>query len=85
MEQESRLGILSAINYMYPFTGQSRPVFGSFGPAGGNHHNHSSGPSSSSAAEDGNKAKIHEIDIELGVEDYLPHTPAMDQIMACRM
>ena len=74
LEQESRLGILSAINYMYPFAGQSRPIIGSFGPAG------------HQATTDGqNKAKIHHIEIELDVEDQLPLTPAMDQMMACRM
>ena len=63
---------------MYPFAGQSRPIIGPYGPAG--HH----------AATDGqghgaNKAKIHHIEIELDVEDQLPLTPAMDQMMACRM
>ena len=75
LEQESRLGILSAINYMYPFAGQSRPIIGSFGPAG-HHASTNPGP---------NKAKIHHIEIELDVEDQLPLTPAMDQMMACRM
>ena len=78
LEQESRLGILSAINYMYPFAGQSRPIIGSFGPAG--HHTTTDGQDPGQ-----NKAKIHHIEIELDVEDQLPLTPAMDQMMACRM
>jgi len=76
LEQESRLGILSAINYMYPFTGQSRPMIGSFGPAG--HQASTDSPGQ-------NTAKIHHIEVELDVEDQLPLTPAMDQMMACRM
>jgi len=76
LEQESRLGILSAINYMYPFAGQSRPMIGSFGPVG--HQATTDGPAH-------NKAKIHHIEIELDVEDQLPLTPAMAQMMACRM
>ena len=60
---------------MYPFAGQSRPIIGSFGPAG---HQASTDPGP-------NKAKIHHIEIELDVEDQLPLTPAMDQMMACRM
>jgi len=78
LEQESRLGILSAINYMYPFAGQSRPIIGSFGPAG--HHATTDGQDPGQ-----NKAKINHIEIELDVEDQLPLTPAMDQMMACRM
>ena len=51
-------------------------MIGSFGPAG--HQASTDSPGQ-------NKAKIHHIEIELDVEDQLPLTPAMDQMMACRM
>ena len=64
---------------MYPFAGQSRPIIGPYGPAG--HHATTDGQGGPGP----NKAKIHHIEIELDVEDQLPLTPAMDQMMACRM
>lgn len=70
LELETRLGVLSAINYTFPFTGQSRPVF----------------PTDRRKLQSANKEAESNDDetVELGDEDFLPKSPALAQLDALK-